>query len=328
LNKNKNILLIGGAGYIGLVTANYLISKGYKVSCLDSLIYSQKDCLDSFDSIKDFFIYGDVRSYDIKKILKNFDSVVILAGLVGDPITKKYPEQSEEINYFGIKKIIDACKNQKLKNLIFVSTCYNYGFIDNNITADENYKLNPISSYAKHKVEIEKYIMSLKNQVDYSPTILRFATAFGLSQRMRFDLTINQFTKDIAEDKTLEVYDADTWRPYCHVIDFARLIKTVLQADKEKIHFEVYNAGSNENNFTKRQIVEEIIKIIPNKKITFVKGGVDARNYRVNFLKLNKKLNFTTKFSVPYGIKEIYNAIKFKKLGNELNKLGNFEINK
>ena len=249
------------------------------------------------------------------------------SGLVGDPITKKYPEDSEKNNFHEIKFFINSCNKKNLDKLIFISTCSNYGIVPEGVLADENYELRPLSSYAKHKVEIEKYIMSLDGKIDYSPTILRFATAFGLSSRMRFDLTVNQFTKELFDKNKLEIYDQETWRPYCHVKDFARLIDIVIKNPKEKTHFQIYNAGSDENNFTKKKIVEEIINVIPDSKFVFSKNDVDKRNYKVNFNKVKKELNFSTKYSVQYGIKEIVQAIKdglFKNI--EIENFGNYNI--
>ena len=328
----KKIFIAGGAGYIGSVLIKHFLSIGFKIKCFDALIYSQKDCISKFSENKNFqFILGDIRNYEkVKNSLNDVSIVVILAGLVGDFITKKYPKEADEINNKAIKNIINSCKNRNIDRLVFVSTCSNYGLLKNNEIADENYNLNPLSSYAKDKVEIENYIMSLKGKVDFSPTILRFATAFGLSYRMRFDLTINHFIKAILEKKLLNIYDAYTWRPYCHVNDFARLIEKIILAEKEKIHFQVFNSGSNENNFTKKSVLDEIIKIIPSKNFVFGKNGTDQRNYKVNFDKVKKVLNFETEYTIQYGIKEIYKAIKsgfFETIKTNSDELGNFKIN-
>jgi len=312
---SKTVLLIGGAGYIGTVVASEFLSKGYKVKCYDSLIYNQKDCLKKLLSDKNFeFIKEDLRNESQNKIiLKDAVNIVLLAGLVGDPITKKYPKISKEINLNSTKKFISQCKKAKnLKKLIFVSTCSNYGISKRGKISSERSKLNPLSSYAKYKVMIEKYILSLKNQVNFSSCILRFATAFGVSERMRFDLTVNHFVHSILNKQELEIYDKNTWRPYCHVKDFARLILKVLKTDQKKIHFQVFNAGSDKNNFTKKKILNEIIKILPYKKIKFKKGDVDKRDYRVSFKKVKKILKFQAKYSVKYGIKEIINSYKKK----------------
>ena len=328
----KKILLVGGAGYIGSVLTEYLLSAGFEVKCFDALIYSQKNCINNFLERKNYeFILGDIRNEDeVKKSLRDISVVIILAGLVGDPITKKYPKQAEDINSKAIKNLINLCRNVNIDRLVFISTCSNYGLLKDNELADEDYKLNPLSSYAKHKVEIENYLMSLKNEVDFSATILRFATAFGVSPRMRFDLTINQFTKVILEKKLLSIYDAHTWRPYCHVYDFARLIEKILIIEKEKIYFQIFNGGDNKNNFTKKTIIDEIVKIIPSDNFVFEKNSTDRRNYKVNFDKAKKILNFETKYSIQHGIREISEMMKigfFDTRDSDINKFGNYIIN-
>jgi len=237
------------------------------------------------------------------------ENVVLLAGLVGDPITKKYPKEAKEINDIGVKAVIDACNNRGIKRLIFISTCSNYGLIENDELADENYKLKPLSLYAESKVKAENYILSLKGKVDYDPVILRFATAFGLSPRMRFDLTISQFIREIYLGNELVVFDENTWRPYCHTLDFSRLIFKVVEAPSEKISFEIFNAGGSKNNFTKQMIVDEILKFLPNGKIKYQKHGSDPRNYRVDFSKVELELGFKPNYNVQYGIEELINAM-------------------
>ena len=201
--------------------------------------------------------------------------------------------------------------------------------IKENEIADEDYELKPLSLYAKSKVSTEQFIMGLKGKVDYIPTILRFATAFGLSPRMRFDLTVNQFTRDLALGRELLVYDANTWRPYCHVRDFSRLIDLVFQASKEKVAFQVFNAGGEENNYTKKGIVDTIQKQIPKSIVKYKKQGEDPRNYKVNFNKVKKILGFEPKYTVLDGIKEIMEALKnhtFDHVDSQKNLFGNHEI--
>ena len=329
---NKNILLVGGAGYIGTAITQDFLKKNYKIKCIDALIYSQQYCTKFFLKNKNYkFILGDIR--DNKKNKDLFDGitdVVILAGLVGDPITKKYPKESESINYIALKNFIDKCKNKKIEKVIFVSTCSNYGLINKDEVANEDHILNPLSSYAKHKVAIENYLMSLKGQVDYSPTILRFATAFGISPRMRFDLTVNEFTRELYLKNNILVYDPNTWRPYCHVKDFAGLIDKIINSESKKINFEIFNAGSDSNNSTKLGIVKKLKKYFPESTIDFKDKGKDPRNYRVDFSKVKNILNFETKFSIDDGIKEIAEALKkgkFKYEDEYSDNLGNYKIN-
>jgi len=321
---SSKVLLIGGAGYIGTVVTRHLIEKNFDITCLDNLIYNNSYSLSEFQKNNKFnFILGDLRNEPLMtKLLSKCDAVIILAGLVGDSITKKYPEISEKINNEGTKKLINCCKNKKIEKLIFVSTCSNYGLSDTDLPLSEEAELKPISLYAKQKVEVEKYILSQRNNLDCSPTILRFSTAFGLSPRMRFDLTINQFTKSIFDEEELEVFDSNTWRPYCHVKDFAIALEKVLEANKKTTYFQVFNVGGDDNNFTKKQIVEQIFKFISGNKVTFTDKKKDPRNYKVNFSKINKILNFKVKYTVHDGIKEMINFFKKnKKMLNMFNHL-------
>jgi len=141
---------------------------------------------------------------------------------------------------------------------------------------------------------------------------------------MRYDLTINQFTKDLYLKKYLEIYDFNTWRPYCHVKDFARLIELVIMSKNNLTDYQVFNAGSSKNNFTKKSIGNKI-KMFTGGKIRYLKESIDKRNYVVDFSKVKTILKFKPKFSVEYGIKEILKKIKKNKINN-YNQLGNYQI--
>ena len=246
--------------------------------------------------------------------------------MVGDPITAKYPSLAKKINEDGIINLIDFLSDYQFNKLVFISTCSNYGFINEDVYADENHSLEPLSIYAKSKVKIENYIFSKKNLVKFSPVILRFATAFGLSKRMRFDLTINEFIYELLINKKLLVYDPDTWRPYCHVNDFARLIEKVLRSEKILIKNKIFNAGSDINNFTKRQIVEIISRSIKDCDIMYKEHGVDPRNYRVDFSKIKKVLNFHPNYNVEDYMSKLVETIKNTKYLSK-STYGNYEIN-
>ena len=317
----KNFLVVGGAGYLGSEFCNYLLSKKKHVTCLDNFIYKNKSAIKNLKKKKNFkLINQDIRKFNgIEKI----DAVIIFAGLVGDPITKKYQKLSHSINVLGVKKIINYFKNTKVK-LIFISTCSNYGFLKNKL-ANEKTILNPKSIYAKQKVLIEKYILSLKKKSLFSPIILRFSTAFGLSIRPRFDLTINEFLLYALLKKNLQIYDHETWRPYCHVKDFSKIIYKFLYF-KNQNSFEVYNVGSKQNNLRKIDIAKKIKKFLPEFKYEIVKSSSDPRNYRVNFDKISKTLNNPKFISADKGIIEMINFLKDKKNLNKFLKFGNYHI--
>jgi len=275
-------------------------------------------------------MYGDLCDpEDMQRALDGITDVILLAGLVGDPITKKYPEASLAVNNIGIKNCIDQLNGLGLEHLVFVSTCSNYGLVEDDQLADEKFELKPLSLYAKSKVAIEQYIMGLNGNVDFTPTVLRFATAFGLSTRMRFDLTVSEFTRELVLGRELLVYDTNTWRPYCHVRDFGRLIDLVFQVPAEKVAFEVFNAGGEVNNYTKQGIVDAILEQLPNAQVKYKEHGVDPRNYRVDFSKVKKILDFEPKYTIPDGIKEVLIAFEnhvFDHVDDQRNVFGNYEL--
>ena len=327
----KKILIIGGAGYIGTVLTDHFMNAGHHVRSLDLFLYKNNHCVLPYLGREGYeLIYGDLCDpIVLEKALIGITDVVLLAGLVGDPITKKYPEASRTINDVGIKNCIDQLNGLGLAHLVFVSTCSNYGLIEGDQLADENFELKPLSLYAKSKVATEQYIMGLKGNVDYTPTVLRFATAFGLSTRMRFDLTVSEFTRELALGRELLVYDANTWRPYCHVRDFGRLIDKVIKAPAEQVAFEVFNAGGEVNNYTKQGIVDAVLDQIPKAKVKYKEHGVDPRNYRVNFSKVKRILDFEPKYTVPDGIKEVLDTFEnhaFAHVDEQRNVYGNYEI--
>lgn len=327
----KNILLIGGAGYIGQVVAERLYTEGHNIRILDLLIYDDKIEYDFLKNKKNFeIIQGDFcNPSTLRSSLRDISDVVILGGLVGDPITKKYPKESNLINDLGIISVIESLKEININKIIFISTCSNYGIVKNDEIADENYFLEPLSSYAKSKVEAEKYILKTTFKSGAVPIILRFATAFGLAPRMRFDLTVNEFVSELYFNGALDVFDPDTWRPYCHVRDFAEMISLVLSSNNIDLNKQIFNVGNDSNNFTKRELVGLIQKHIPGVSIRYLKNGKDPRNYKVNFKKARKILGFEARYTVEEGISEILKALKkglFQDYLQNKDRYGNYHL--
>jgi nucleoside-diphosphate-sugar epimerase len=325
------VLLIGGAGYIGVPVARQLLQSGYHLRTLDRLVYQNGSSLLGHAQQPAFeFIFGDMGDHAaLDRALDGVSAVVILAGLVGDPITKKFPRESGQINEQALRQCIDRLNGRGLDNVVFISTCSNYGMIAENEVADEGFALSPLSLYAKAKVAAETYLLSLRGRVDYQATVLRFATAFGLAPRMRFDLTVNEFARELFLGRELVVYDADTWRPYCHVRDFARLIQRVLEAPSDLVSFEVFNGGGDANNLTKRQIVKMVLEHVPRGRVVYRDNSADPRNYRVDFRKVRERLSFEPEFDVNYGISEIIAALGSHLLDDVDDRLsfyGNYEL--
>ena len=296
-----------------------LIRNKFKVS-FDNLIYNQPEPKSS----KFFqFIKGDITSNkDLKNLFKkNYDFLVLLAGLVGDPITKKYPKSSKEINLEGVKKVINFYYKSKIKKILFISTCSNYGVISKDIFAKENYKLNPKSLYAKHKVNIEKYLISKKN---VKPRNIEVFNSIWNQRKNEIWFNYKSVCKRFFWKN--RVYDADTFA-YCYTSDFAKIIiKLIKNKDKKTIN-QIYNIGSNDNNFSKRMIVNKISKFFKKKDIKYLEGKKDPRNYKVDFRKF--KRNFKFKFiPINDGIEKIIKFLKKNKssLRQTSNNLGNYHI--
>ncbi|MCX8489930.1 MAG: NAD(P)-dependent oxidoreductase [Cyclobacteriaceae bacterium] len=328
----KNVLIIGGAGYVGTVLTSYLLKRGYSVTVLDNLVYNNHSSIVQYLGDSNYsFVKGDMSDSKIlSEAAEGVTDVVLLAGLVGDPITKKFPIESEMINDRGVQHCMSFFKKTNIDKFIFISTCSNYGLIKEDELADENFVLNPLSSYAKSKVAAEKFLLAQKDEAEYTGVVLRFATAFGLSPRMRFDLSLSEFVRDMFFEQDLIVFDEHTWRPYCHTHDFARLIEIVIKAPKKLVGFEIFNAGGDVNNSTKKMIVDNILKYLPNAKVKYKAEGSDPRNYKVSFKKVKTVLGFEPDFRIDDGINELIRTLKLGFYYNSLqerDKYGNYSVN-
>lgn len=327
----RRVLLVGGAGYIGGPLTTHLLRLGYQVTCLDLLLYGHGSVVLAHAPHPDYrLVVGDMGDRAaLDEALRGVTDVVILAGLVGDPITRKFPREAADVNDEATGRCIDALDGRGLERVIFVSTCSNYGLVDGDSLVNEESPLSPLSLYAKSKVAAEQRILALRGRVDYHPTILRFATAFGLSPRMRFDLTVNEFVRELSLGRELVVYDPHTWRPYCHVRDFGRLISRVLEVPPEDVSFEVFNAGGEVNNHTKKSIVDIILSRLPDRKVSYASNSSDRRNYRVDFSKARERLDFEPLYRVEDGVDEICWAIGaglFDMVDREPDLHGNFRL--
>ena len=194
---------------------------------------------------------------------------------------------------------------------MFTSTCSNYGLRESSEPATEESELAPLSIYAETKVAFERFVLGRRDQWDLSPTVLRIATAYGLSARMRFDLTISEFARTLAIGAELVVYDADTWRPYCHIADISKAISAILKAPRENVCGEVFNVGHSDENYTKRMVVAAVQEYLGGSgRVSFTEGGVDARNYKVSFEKIKARLGFEPDHRIPVYVGRLIEAIR------------------
>tara|TARA_A100001037_G_C15147153_1_gene636883 strand:- start:2174 stop:3142 length:969 start_codon:yes stop_codon:yes gene_type:complete len=309
----KNILITGGAGYVGSQISKTLVSKGYNVTVYDSFIFNQFSMIEYLKSFGCKIINDDISNFKsyISK-LGNIDTIIHLAAIVGDPATKKYPEITRNTNIKNTIDLIDCVESSDISKFIFFSTCSNYGKMQNpKYLLNEESELKPLSLYAESKVYIERYLKESNLDTDF--TILRMATVFGLSNRMRFDLTVNHFTAEMYHNKKIEVFDPDTWRPYIYVKDIPHVIDYVLR-NSDFFKNDVFNIGNDKNNFTKRMIVDLIIANLDfDTDIIFKQiNSDDPRDYKVSFKKIqNLGLNCNT--SVEEGIIELIDNFKLHK---------------
>ncbi|MBA7527055.1 UDP-glucose 4-epimerase [subsurface metagenome] len=307
-----NVLITGGAGYIGSVLVRLLLFNGYRVRVLDNLKWGGESLIGVYTHPNFEFVRGDIREeQDVTKALADINAVIHLAAIVGDPACSKQPRIAEDTNWKASKMLFDLCQETKMvKRFIFSSTCSNYGKMAGDGYLSEESPLSPVSLYAELKVKFEKYMLKNKTRTDFIPTPLRFATAYGLSPRMRFDLTVNEFIREVTLGNAVEIYGGQFWRPYCYVGDIARACMLVLKSDAKKVDLNVYNVGDTSENYQKKMIAEEILKVIPGAKFKYVPKDEDPRDYRVDFSKIKNELEYNITKTVHDGIKEIHLMLK------------------
>ncbi|MBI4538158.1 MAG: NAD(P)-dependent oxidoreductase [Gemmatimonadetes bacterium] len=307
------LLITGGAGYIGSVTARLLLAQRHEVTVLDSLLHGGHALLSLYPDTGFSFLRGDVRSSAaVGSALDGVDAVIHLAAIVGDPACARQPELATEVNLAASLQLLELTRQRGVARFIFVSTCSNYGrMLDSSGYVTEDSELRPVSHYAETKVAFEKALLGMPAGDGPIVTILRLATVFGLSPRMRFDLTVNDFTKELVTKRKLTVYGEQFCRPYIHVRDGARAIAAVLGAPAEKIDGRVFNVGDTGQNYKKAEIVAMIrAEVAGDLEVEYVHKDEDPRDYRVSFEKIERELGFKVTRSVADGIREIRDAIE------------------
>lgn len=301
-----NILVTGGAGYIGSMLVPMLLAKGDRVRVLDSLLHGGQSLLGAWAHPCFEFRLGDIRDLDtVRDALEGVDAVVHLAAIVGDPACAREPESARAVNLDASLALLDASKRAGVSRFVFASTCSNYGrMADAEQYVDERSELRPISLYAETKVAVERAMLD-DGDGRMCKTLLRFATVFGVSPRMRFDLTVNEFTLDLLTKRHLVVFGEQFWRPYIHVRDAARAVDTVLSSPGERVYNEVFNVGSTGENYQKQQLVALMRPYAPDASVEFVHRKEDPRDYRVCFAKIKERLGFEVTRNVRSGIDEV-----------------------
>ena len=300
----ERVLVTGGAGYIGSTLVPMLLDGGYDVTVFDSLMFGGHALLPCFPRKGFHFIKGDVRdTAALQKVMDPANVVIHLAGIVGYPACKKDPTMAKEVNEIASQQVADLLRPDQL--LIFSSTGSNYGAVPDGVCTEET-PLRPLTIYGHTKTNAEKYFLA-KNPTN--SIVFRFATAFGVSPRMRLDLLINDFVHKVLKDNYLLIYEADFKRTFIEVRDIARSFLFALE-HRQKMIGHAFNVGSNSLNHSKRDVAL-FLKQYRDYFLTFIDDGKDEdqRNYEVSYDKISK-LGYNTTVSLQEGVDVLVNSMK------------------
>ncbi len=309
----NNILVTGGAGYLGSTMVPELLNKGYKVTVLDNFMFKQNSLAHVCSDPNFEIVRGDIRDKEIMQdLMKSADVIIPLAAIVGAPLCSEDKIGSTTINRDAIEMMFDLSSKEQIILMPTTNSAYGTGDKDNFCT--EESELRPISQYAIEKVEIEKRLLDMPNAISF-----RLATVFGMSPRMRIDLLVNDFTHRAFRDRFVVLFESHFKRNYIHVRDVAKVFLHALDKHSS-MKGEIYNVGLSEANLSKRELCEAIQKHIPDFMIMEAAVGKDPdqRNYIVS----NKKIEntgFKPSHSLDMGIKDLikgYTMIRNTKYGN------------
>ena len=302
-----NILVTGNNGYIGKVLVKSLIDKGYDVTGCDTDYFSNCEFYDDEFNIKQ--ITKDIRDVS-KKDIHNIDVICHLAALSNDPTGNLNPKLTDDINHKSSIKLAKLAIKKGVKKFIFSSSCSLYGISEEKSLTEESYQ-NPVTAYAKSKVDTENDLKNLANE-KFSPIFLRNSTAYGLSSMMRFDLVLNNLCGWAYTTGKIKIMsDGTPWRPLVHVEDICRAFIAIIESPNDVVHNQAFNVGQNKENYQIKDIAEVVKKIFPNCDIEYTyEHGSDSRTYNVSFDKISKLENFNPQWNIEKGAKELFDAFK------------------
>ena len=320
----EKILITGNLGYIGVIMTQNLLKEDYDVIGLDTNFYRDKKLV-QFEFVKDYNqLLLDIRDVQLED-LKGIDSIIHLAALSNDPLGQLNPELTNDINYLASLRLAKLAKDAGVSRFIFSSSCSIYGQT-NEEKLDEFAPLNPLSAYAKSKVDLEQTLMKLASK-EFSPVYMRNGTAYGVSPNMRFDLVVNNLVGWGFTSKIIKILsDGRAWRPIVHIEDISNAFIAALKAPRDVVHNEAFNVGINSENFQVKEIAREINTQMKDCEVKILgKDNPDQRNYIVNFDKIKKKLkHFKPKWTLKKGVKELIKTFENVKLDNDMFQDKNF----
>jgi nucleoside-diphosphate-sugar epimerase len=314
---DRHVLITGGAGYIGSILTSELLRINYKVTVVDSLLFGGEAIVPFLHHPNFHFIKADVTESRavrdaIKRDWQKPDAVVHLAAIVGFPACQAVGKQvSWKYNVEATKMVFEQATDLGVKRFVFSSTYSNYGLSKDGKPVTEESPLNPQSLYAETKIAAEEFLISQKD-ASCAPLLFRFATLYGISPRTRFDLIVNQFVLDAYTKRQLLIYQRGYSRSFVHVQDVMRGIVMGLEADEQKVRGQVFNLGTDNGNYTKDQIVNLVLKRLPETVVEYkdMSFGGDMRDITVSFEKIKRVLGFDTTLDVDDGVREVLFALK------------------
>lgn len=311
-------MVTGNKGYIGTVMTDCLKKSSYNVVGLDT------------DYFKDNLLYPDIAKpdrqilKDIRKIseedLEGVDAVIHLAGLSNDPLGELNPVLTDEINCLSTLRLARFAKNKGVRRFIFASSCSLYGISQTDKPVDENGGLKPLTAYARAKMGAEEGLLRLADK-DFHPVLMRNATVYGVSPKLRLDLVVNNLAAWAHLTGEISIMsDGTPWRPIIHIRDFCNAFSAALNAPAESVHGEAFNVGLDEENYQVKNIAQKIQNALPGSRIKILnKTGGDDRSYRVDFSKIQRVLKeFQPKWDLKRGIEELLEAYRRHDLTREI----------
>lgn len=309
ISKGK-VLVTGTDGYLGTLLVPVLEEAGWEVTGLDTGYYRQGWLYeDSSQKTLPRTINKDMRDVTVEDF-RGFDAVVAMAELSNDPVGDLVGPVTKKINHEGSVHVAKTAKEVGIERFIYMSSCSVYGVADG--TVNEESPVNPQTAYGVCKHLTENSLWELRDE-NFHPVALRNATAFGASPRQRFDIVVNNLSGlAYTTGKISMLSDGSPWRPLVHALDIAKAIKLALEAPVEKISGEVFNVGSNENNYTVREIAEIVAEVFTGCELEFGDPDLDNRSYKVDFTKIHEVLGFTADWNVRAGaeqLKKVFEAI-------------------
>ncbi|WP_042471136.1 NAD-dependent epimerase/dehydratase family protein [Bacillus ndiopicus] len=306
------ILVTGAGGYIGTVLVPKLIENGHEVVAVDYYYFGEEK-LDLHEKLTKVKL--DVRHFDVN-LLQGVDVVIDLVAISNDPSGEAFKEITYEVNYRARVKIAEYSRKLGVSRYILPSSCSIYGFHEDEILLDENSPINPLTTYAKANRMAEQEILELASE-DFCVTIMRQATIYGVSKRMRFDLAVNAMVYEIWKNGKLPLMrDGKQWRPFLHIEDTTDCMMYLMNTEKQKINGEIFNIGSNEENYQIIEVANVIKNTVNPESIIEWYGDPDHRSYKVDFSKIKRMIGWAPKRTIATGAKEILEKLE----KNEINK--------